>query len=71
MKNQRFEEKKAQVQENFKKVQIYIMCTQAIAMFCYIVYPNRQDLRPEVFPRQNILTDLMRFIYSFDNIFNR
>ena len=52
--------------ETFKKVQIYIMCTQAIAMFCYIVYPNRQDLRPEVFPRQNILTDLMRFIYSFD-----
>ena len=52
--------------ENFKRLQIFIMCTQAIAMFCYIVYPNRQDLRPEVFPRQNILTDLMRFIYSFD-----
>ena len=52
--------------ENFKKLQIFIMCTQAIAMFCYIVYPNRQDLRPDVFPRQNILTALMGFIYSFD-----
>lgn len=52
--------------ENFKKLQIFIMCTQAIAMFCYIVYPSRQDLRPEVFPRQNILTALMAFIYRVD-----
>ncbi|MBQ8075006.1 MAG: phosphatase PAP2 family protein [Oscillospiraceae bacterium] len=52
--------------ENFKKLQIYIMCTQAIAMFIYIVYPSRQDLRPEIFPRENILTALMAFIYRFD-----
>ena len=52
--------------ERFKKLQIYIMCTQAIAMFIYIVYPSRQDLRPEVFPRENILTALMSFIYAFD-----
>ncbi len=50
----------------FKKLQTFIMITQAIAMFCYIVWPSRQDLRPEVFPRQNILTALMAFIYSFD-----
>ena len=52
--------------ERFKKLQIYIMCTQAIAMFIYIVYPSRQDLRPEVFPQENILTALMSFIYAFD-----
>ena len=52
--------------ERFRKLQIYIMCTQAIAMFIYIVYPSRQDLRPEVFPRENILTALMSFIYAFD-----
>ena len=52
--------------ERFKKLQIYIMCTQSIAMFIYIVYPSRQDLRPEVFPRENILTALMSFIYAFD-----
>ena len=50
----------------FKKLQIFIMITQAVAMFCYIVWPSRQDLRPEVFPRENILTALMGFIYSFD-----
>ncbi len=50
----------------FKKVQTFIMITQAVAMLCYIVWPSRQDLRPEVFERENILTVLMGFIYAFD-----
>jgi hypothetical protein len=52
--------------ENFKRVQTYIFITQVIAMACYVLYPSRQDLRPEVFERSNILTALMAFIYSFD-----
>lgn len=50
----------------FRKLQIFIMITQAVAMLCYIFFPSRQDLRPEVFPRENLLTALMGFIYSFD-----
>ena len=50
----------------FRKVQTFIIITQVIAMFCYVVYPSRQDLRPEVFPRDNFLTAFMGFIYSFD-----
>ena len=50
----------------FKQVQIFIMITQALAMICYILWPTRQDLRPEVFPWENFLTDLMAFIYAFD-----
>ena len=50
----------------FKKLQTFIIITQAVAMLCYILWPSRQDLRPEVFPRQNMLTDIMKFIYSFD-----
>ena len=50
----------------FKKLQIFIIVTQAVAMACYILYPSRQDLRPDVFPRENVLTALMGFIYSFD-----
>ena len=48
--------------ENFKRVQTYIIITQVIAMACYVLYPSRQDLRPEVFERNNILTALMAFI---------
>ena len=50
----------------FRKLQIYIIITQVIAMACYVIYPSRQDLRPTVFERENILTALMAFIYSFD-----
>ena len=50
----------------FKKLQVFLIITQAVAMACYILYPSRQDLRPEVFPRENVLTALMGFIYSFD-----
>ncbi len=35
-------------------------------MTCYVLWPSRQDLRPEVFPRENVLTQTMAFIYSFD-----
>ena len=35
-------------------------------MLCYVLWPSRQDLRPEVFERENLLTALMGFIYAFD-----
>lgn len=50
----------------FRGVSKYILTTQVLAMICYIVYPSRQDLRPEVFARDNIFTQTMAFIYSFD-----
>lgn len=52
--------------ESFSKLQTFIMVTQAIAMTAYILYPSRQDLRPEVFARDNIFSRTMAFIYSFD-----
>ena len=52
--------------ENFKNLQTYIIITQAVAMVAYILFPTRQDLRPEVFPRENLLTWIMGVIYSFD-----
>ncbi len=52
--------------EGFKRLQKFIIVTQAVAMLCYILWPSRQDLRPEVFPRDNLLTRAMAFIYSFD-----
>ena len=51
---------------NFRRLQIFIMVTQAVAMFAYIVYPSVQLLRPEVMPRENFLCSVMAFIYAFD-----
>ena len=51
---------------SFRKLQIFIMITQAVAMLIYILWPSRQDLRPETFPRQNFLTWVMGIIYAVD-----
>ena len=50
----------------FRKIQIFIMITQAVAMICYILWPTRQDLRPEVFPRENFATWILGILYAFD-----
>ena len=52
--------------EGFRKLQTYIMITQAAAMLVYIFYPSIQLLRPAVFPRRNVFTRLLGFIYAFD-----
>ena len=52
--------------DSFRRLQIIIMITQAVAMLIYILWPSRQDLRPEVFPRQNFLTWAMGIVYGFD-----
>ncbi len=52
--------------DQFKRLQIYIMITQAVAMICYIAFPTRQDLRPEVFPRENFLTRVISLLYTLD-----
>lgn len=50
----------------FRQLDLYIFITQMAAMACYILYPSRQDLRPEVFPRENFFTWVMGLIYTFD-----
>ncbi|MBR6741920.1 MAG: phosphatase PAP2 family protein [Clostridia bacterium] len=52
--------------DSFKKLQTFIMITQAVAMIIYIVYPSCQNLRPAEFPRDNILTDCVGLLYSLD-----
>lgn len=52
--------------DKFKQLQTYIIITQVLAMACYILYPSRQDLRPDAFARDNVLTAIMGFIYAFD-----
>ena len=52
--------------ENFRNLQTYIIITQVVAMAIYIIWPSRQDLRPDTFLRDNVLTRTMAFIYSFD-----
>ena len=52
--------------QSFKDLSWFIIVTQVVAMAVYILYPTRQDLRPEVFPRENVFTWVLSFIYYFD-----
>lgn len=52
--------------ESFKNLMKFIIVTQVVAMAVYIAFPNRQDLRPDVFPRDNFLTKVMAGLYAID-----
>jgi len=56
--------------DNFKNMMKFIIVTQITAMIIYILFPNRQDLRPTEFLRENIFTDILGVIYSFDTSTN-
>lgn len=52
--------------QNFKNLLIYIFILQIIATLIFVLFPNRQDLRPTDFANQNIFTDLTSYIYKID-----
>ena len=56
--------------DNFKNMIKFIIVTQIVAMAIYIIFPTRQDLRPAEFVRDNIFTDILGLIYSFDTSTN-
>lgn len=51
--------------KRFQELQIFIIITQALAIFIYFLYPTIQVGRPEVLG-DNVFCDLMRFMYSVD-----
>ena len=52
--------------QRFRDLQTYIIITQLVATIIYIIYPSRQDLRPETFATDNFCTQLVGFLYSVD-----
>ena len=51
---------------SFRRLQIYLIVTQVLGMTICILFPNRQDLRPAVFPRDNALSRMVGLIYRID-----
>ena len=52
--------------ESFKGLQKYIIVTQIVAVAAYVLVPTRQELRPERFARDNVLTDMVALLYAVD-----
>jgi membrane-associated phospholipid phosphatase len=50
----------------FKKLMYYIIFTYSATLVIFTLFPNCQELRPTVFPRDNFLTRFMAGFYQFD-----
>lgn len=52
--------------KSFEKLMQFIIITYSIALLIYIVFPNKQLLRPSSFENNNMLTQFMISFYRFD-----
>lgn len=52
----------------FRKMMWFIIITYSVTIFIYLIFPNCQELRPdlEAVGRDNILIDVARNLYDFD-----
>lgn len=54
----------------FRRMMYFIMLTYSAALIVFFLFPTAQELRPAVFPRENVLTRLLAAFYSFDTSTN-
>lgn len=52
--------------KSFKKLMYFIIICFSLACVFFVVFPNCQILRPETFPRDNIFTNAVKFLYTID-----
>ena len=54
----------------FRQFHIYLIIVAAISLGTYCIYPTRVAFQPETFPRDNVLTDLVKLLYAADQSSN-
>lgn len=54
----------------FRRMMYFIMLTYSAALLVFFLFPTAQELRPAVFPRENVLTRLLAAFYGFDTSTN-
>lgn len=54
----------------FVRLMKYIIFTNTVALLLFIIFPTCQNLRPNVFPRENVLTRFIGRFYQFDTSTN-
>lgn len=52
--------------KGYYRLMFFLFSGMTVFLIISTVYPNGQLLRPDVFPRDNIFTDLVKYIYSVD-----
>lgn len=54
----------------FYQVCVFLFGGMTICLFIYTFWPSMQDLRPEVLPRENLLTGIVNLFYTGDTCTN-
>ncbi len=52
--------------ESFRAFLIFMSVCQLLAVAVFLVYPNKQELRPEVMPRDNYFSRVVAYLHSVD-----
>lgn len=52
--------------EAFRKLSQYFILTFGGSIIIFLLYPTCQNFRPETMPRDNILTQIMAYLYAHD-----
>ena len=51
---------------SFRRYSRFLILSMSVSSLIFILYPSCQDLRPEAFPRENILTWIVGVLYTTD-----
>lgn len=54
----------------FRQYSRYLVVSMSISTLTFLLYPTCQNLRPETFPRDNVLTDAVGLLYRMDTCTN-
>lgn len=52
--------------DSFKRYMKFLTISMSISTVIFLMYPSCQNLRPEVMPRQNLLSKCVEFLYAAD-----
>ena len=50
----------------YKRYMTYIGISFFMSMIFCLIFPNGQNLRPDIFPRDNIFTSAVKYLYTID-----
>lgn len=56
--------------EDFVNCTVFLFLGMTICLIIYTIWPSVQNLRPVQFPRDNVLTDLVKYLYATDTSTN-
>lgn len=56
--------------EDYYKICAFLFIGMTVSMVICTIWPNGHDLRPTEFPRENIFTDIVSYLYQIDTCTN-